>query len=94
MTQDRDEAQTIFRNKVLEAMDAAAWEIFGASIKTNCAGATDADLPRIFPALDEQLDRLAERYGHTLIGDGYIGSPAHKRDAAFLNHLGINTVQP
>ena len=62
MTNDLDTAREIFRNHVLEAMDEAAREIFGDLIKRNDAGATDADLPRIFPCLDDQLQRLSERY--------------------------------
>lgn len=62
MTNDLVTAREIFRNHVLEAMDTAAREIFGDMIKRNDAGATDADLPKIFPCLDAQLERLSERY--------------------------------
>lgn len=65
MTHDRETAQEIFRARVLAAMDTAATEIFGPQ-PTNCPGATDADLPSVFPTLDKHLDRLAARYGHNL----------------------------
>ena len=62
MTNDKETAREIFRQHVLAAMDKAAREIFGPLIPRNSAGATDGDLPRLFAALDEQVDVLAARY--------------------------------
>lgn len=69
MITKKDDAREAFRNIVLKAMDEAARDIFGERINRNDAGATDGDLPHIFPALDAQLDRLAERYGQHLYED-------------------------
>jgi len=65
VTLDRDPIRDTFRQRVLEALDAAANETFGqlGLVHRNDSGATDADLPRLFKALDEQVDVLAERYG-------------------------------
>lgn len=69
-TNDKDLARDIWRDAILEAMDDAARRIFGDSAKRNDAGASDDDLPRLFPVLDAQLDVLAARYNHKL-SDGY-----------------------
>jgi len=66
MTHDYDEACKIFRGKVLAAMDAAMLEIIGDGETQPDCGATDADLPEIFNALDAQLVRAAKRHGHPL----------------------------
>ncbi len=59
-TTDRDYALEVFRNRVLSALDEAAREIFNPP--RNDAGATDADLPRLFKAIDAQVEALADRY--------------------------------
>lgn len=82
MTQDRDEALEIFRTMVLEALDQAAQSVFGKD------GAIDADLPRLFKAIDEQVDVLSQRYDHFL-WSGYIGTAEHKNDADFLKQIGV-----
>jgi hypothetical protein len=69
MTDDKETAREIFRNRVLEAMDQAAREIFGDRITRNDCGATDADLPRLFKALDHQLDVVSERFSAPLYGE-------------------------
>lgn len=61
---NRDYVQAVFRAKVLEALDAAANETFKPA--RNDSGAADADLPRLFKAIDEQVEVLAKRYGVTL----------------------------
>jgi hypothetical protein len=60
MIHNQDDAQDTFRRAVLAAMDDAAREIFGGQV----LGATDADLPHFFPALDAQLERLSQRFEH------------------------------
>jgi hypothetical protein len=62
---DREQVTDIFRQRVLEALDEAARETFDPP--GNRAGATDADLPRLFTAIDAQIDVLAERFGDILI---------------------------
>ena len=62
VTLNKDKAEEIFRRLVLEAMDAAAYEIFKEHITFTPSGATDADLPAIFKLLDQQLERLAARF--------------------------------
>lgn len=57
---ERGDIQEIFRDHVLKALDAAAREVFDPP--RNDAGATDADLPRLFKAIDAQIETLAERY--------------------------------
>ncbi len=65
---NKDDAQEIFRGKVLEAMDQAAREIFLLTPKeSKIAGATDGDLPRIFPILDAQLEGIAHRFHHVIL---------------------------
>lgn len=68
---DRETIVEPFRQKVLEALDAAANETFGqlGLVHRNDSGATDADLPRLFKALDAHVDVLAERYGVVLVRD-------------------------
>jgi hypothetical protein len=60
-----DEATEKFRDKVLEAMDEAAKEIFAplTNHQKGGIGATDEDLPRLFRMLDTQLEILVKRYG-------------------------------
>lgn len=66
---DRDEAIEVFRLKVLDALDIAAVEVFGepAENAKRGKGATDGDLPRIFPAVDRQVEVLAERFGVEMV---------------------------
>ena len=64
---NREDARDTFRQAVLEAMDKAAREIFGPAVTRNDCGATDADLPQLFQALDAQLETVAERFGCTLV---------------------------
>lgn len=85
-TYDLDTAQEILRNAVLDAMDTAANRIFGTSIKTNCAGAMDKDLPKLFAAIDVQLETLSARYNHPLY-ENYIGTPKHLADREVLFKL-------
>jgi len=91
MTYDKDTARDTFRNAVLEAMDKAAWQIFGQSITRNDCGATDADLPRLFKCLDEQLDIISGRFNHPLYND-YIGSDRYMAERAQLQSLGISPI--
>lgn len=92
MTNDLDYAQECFRNAVLEAMDKAAREIFGDAVNRNDCGATDADLPEIFPAVDAQLMRLCIRFDHPLY-DSFVGSEAWHRDRAALTKLGFEPTE-
>ena len=64
---DYETAQDVFRQAVLEAMDSAARDIFRdvKAAARNDVGAQDRDLPKIFPTIDAQLDRLIVRYGAT-----------------------------
>ena len=57
------------RDAVLEALDAFALEHLPAT--TNPLGAKDADLPRLFKAIDAQVDVLLERYSLTVPGEPY-----------------------
>lgn len=51
-----DEVKLAFRDKVLEALDAAAKEHLQMDL-----GALDKDLPYLFKTIDDQVERLAER---------------------------------
>lgn len=62
---NQEDAREVFRRKVLSALDEAAKEVFNPP--RNDAGATDADLPRLFKAIDAQVECLADRYGIRLI---------------------------
>jgi hypothetical protein len=64
-TADLEITRESFRRHVLDALDAAARETFNPS--RNDAGASDADLPRLFKAIDAQIEVLAERYCIKLI---------------------------
>lgn len=59
-----EDIREIFRAFLLAALDAAARKTFG--VDNDQArfgrGATDADLPRLFAALDIQIDALVKRY--------------------------------
>ena len=59
----REDAQQIFRMFVLSALDHAANEVFKDKVTMTSPGAMDKDLPTLFPAIDVQVDRLAERFG-------------------------------
>ena len=89
MTHDYETAQEIFRQRVLAAMDKAAWEILGRSITRNDCGSTDEDLPRLFPAIDEQLDVISKRFNHALYRDGYIGSDKYNAERKQLKGMGF-----
>jgi hypothetical protein len=81
-TVDRETATETFRLRVLAALDEAAQEvfadrlsayntaadIFGTSTLRDACGATDQELPVLFPAIDAQLERVAERYDAVLVG--------------------------
>jgi hypothetical protein len=59
MMENIEDIRDCFRERLLEALDHAAREAFGASGE---AGATDTDLPRLFAALDIQIDLLVKRH--------------------------------
>jgi hypothetical protein len=59
MMESIEDIRDCFRERLLEALDHAAREAFGASGE---AGATDTDLPRLFAALDIQIDLLIKRH--------------------------------
>lgn len=61
---NRDDTRDIFHMIVLEAFDKAANQTFKPL--RNDSGATDDDLPRLFKAIDKQVEVLAKRYGITL----------------------------
>ncbi len=54
------EIEDIFHEEILTALDQAARRTFNPP--RNDAGANDADLPRLFRAIDEQVRVLAARY--------------------------------
>lgn len=58
----RDDLHEAFRRAALEALDRTAWQVFRRHVTMTSPGATDADLPHIFPAIERQADRLAERF--------------------------------
>ena len=62
---DRETTLETFRDAVLRALDDAARQTFNPP--RNDAGATDADLPRLFAAIDAQVEALAERYRCALV---------------------------
>jgi hypothetical protein len=62
MTLDHDHVRTVFRAALLTALDNAARNVFNRQL-----GASDQDLPRLFAALDAQIETLAERYDATLV---------------------------
>ena len=80
MTHDQETAQNIWRDAILEAMDAAAKRITG---QDNVLGADDADLPRLFKALDLQMNVALERAGHHLWA-GWVGSEKYMNERASL----------
>ena len=67
MIHSRRDAELIFQDALLDALDKAALRVFGSSAEPLCAGANDTDLPELFGTLHAQMDRLAERYDHPLI---------------------------
>lgn len=62
----RDDVCDVFYRHVLNALDRATRETFHPNNKAN-EGATDEDLPRLFKAIDEQVDALAKRFDIELI---------------------------
>ncbi|TIT80115.1 MAG: hypothetical protein E5W57_04080 [Mesorhizobium sp.] len=93
MTYDKDTAKEILRNAVLNALDAAAKEIFGerAAGHKGGVGAMDEDLPRLFPAIDQQLDVLSTRFNHPLY-EGWVGSEKYMAERRHLQMLGLPVV--
>jgi hypothetical protein len=75
MMENIEDIRDCFRERLLEALDHAAREAFGASGE---AGATDTDLPRLFAALDIQVDLLVKR--HRLLKQAYGGTYDKKRN--------------
>ena len=67
MTQEEhDTSREALRLAILDAMDDWAKELYGdlPYVRgTRTPGATDGDLQHIFPAIDEQFNRLIERFG-------------------------------
>ena len=59
-TVNRERVVEEFRRAVLRALDRAADQEFDPP--RNDSGAIDADLPRLFKAIDAQVDVLAKRY--------------------------------
>lgn len=56
----RDDFRTLVRAHVIGALDRSIRDI----TKTpNAHGWEDKDLPDLFPAIDRQADRIAERHG-------------------------------
>lgn len=86
MTFDKDTAREIIRKAVIDALDDAALTIFDKP-----KGWEDRDLPRLFKALDEQLDVLSERHGHHL-WEGVVGSAKYMAERAELKALGLPVV--
>lgn len=76
-TINRDYVREVFRERVLEALDSAARQVFPHTRKTsrNDIGANDSDLPALFRAIDAQLDRLCERYDLVLVDYATEGAP-------------------
>lgn len=85
MTYDKDYATDLFRARVLEAMDQAAFEIF----HVDAGGPTDAHLPELFKALDLQLEKLCQRHNHPLY-EGLIGTPKWIAERNELKAIGVN----
>ena len=65
VTINRERVQEEFRAAVLSALDTAARATFNPP--RNDAGASDADLPRLFKAIDAQIEALADRYDFALV---------------------------
>ncbi len=63
---NRKKTIQVFRQRVLGALDSAARETFNPPGYTAGSGATDADLPRLFKAIDAQVDVLAKRYNREI----------------------------
>jgi hypothetical protein len=61
--------QEAFRLAILKALDETAAEIFEGfkSLPKRAQGATDAELPELFRAIDAQTNRLCGRYGVVLV---------------------------
>jgi len=57
---NRDRIVLAFRDAVLITLDDVANQMFDPP--RNDSGATDEDLPRLFKAIDAQVDVLAQRY--------------------------------
>jgi hypothetical protein len=64
---NREAVRDVFRERLLMALDLAAREAFDPQDRTRAEGATDGDLPRLFSALDVQIETLAERYNVALV---------------------------
>lgn len=58
----RELLRTAFYDNVVRALDKTAGTFFGDA----AMGADDSDLPRLFRAIDVQIETLAKRYNATL----------------------------
>ena len=69
ISMDKNTVQDAFRDGVLAALDKIARETFFnvPAASHNDVGATDADLPQLFKAIDEQVERLCERFDIVLV---------------------------
>lgn len=63
---DRDDIRETFRLEVLAALDRVTERLCdagGFDLPKGGTGATDADLPHLFPAIDAQMERVVQRLG-------------------------------
>lgn len=67
MKLNRDDVIENFRDAVLFALDQCAAETFRGAKLPAQPGATDAELPALFKAIDDQAEALAARYGVELV---------------------------
>jgi hypothetical protein len=66
---DKEAVRTTFYEKVLEGLDEAAHRCFADFKLSDSPGATDADLPALFAAINEQIERICARLDVVLIDD-------------------------
>lgn len=59
---NRETVTETFRQAVLAALDETAATVFRRATGVHDAGASDADLPSLFKAIDEQVTRLGVKY--------------------------------
>ena len=66
---NRERVIDAFRHGLLEKLDEIAIEQFGTTLTPlpQQPGARDGDLPELFRCIDAHAERLARRYGATLV---------------------------
>lgn len=67
VSMDKETVTDTFRDCVLAGLDEAARRCFADFKLNRSPGATDADLPALFSAVDEQIERVCARLDIVLV---------------------------